>query len=215
MRKSFFAFLSVLLLFYANEVFSQKPMRIKHNEAGTFSIGIRTGLSFANSADGFTVSEGMGLQFRIMPTTHINTEWYIESFHGAYGDLAVRTDTHIGGLLLLYPQKKLQRVAPFLLVGPNADFIKIRDEMNKNNFQNRWSIGAQAGIGFHINMTKRTDMTISTQYMLHFGETLALQPDDGNAIYLPHDGSGLDGHFLFNVSFNFKMADLWRRLKLR
>lgn len=188
-------------------------MRYKHDQDGTFSIGIRSGLSFESSADGLNMSQGLGMQFRIMPTKRINTEWFAESYHGPYGDLGVRTDTHIGALALLYPQRRMQRVAPFLAVGPNADFIKIRDRLNKNNFESRWCIGAQAGIGFHINMTYRFDMTVSTQYMLHFGQTVALQLDDGNIIYLPHDGSGLDGHLLFNISFNYKMADLWKKLK--
>jgi hypothetical protein len=214
LKKTFSFILSSVFLLISLCALGQKPMRLKHDESGLFSIGIRSGLSFESSADGFNSSLGMGMQFRIMPTKHINTEWFAESYHGAFGDDAVRTDTHIGGLVLLYPQRKLQRVAPFLAVGPNADFIKIRDRLDKNNFQSRWSIGAQAGIGFHINMTYRTDMTISTQYMLHFGQTMALQLDDGTTVFLPHSGSGLDGHLLFNVSINFKMADLWRRLSL-
>jgi len=200
-------------LFITTCAHAQKPLKLKYTESGLFAVGIRSGITIANSTDGWNLGQGMGLQFRIMPSSHINTEWYFELFHGGYSDRGVRTDGHIGGLVLLYPQKKLQRVAPFLAVGPNADFVKIRERENKENFTSRWSLGAQAGIGFHVNLTWRSDMTIGTQYMLHFGKAISIPLEDTGILALPRDGSGMDGHFLFNVSFNYKIADLWKRIR--
>ncbi len=194
--------------------FAQKAMRLKWKDSGVFAVGLRSGVALSNSNGGWNIGQGLGLQGRIMATSHINTEWYFEYFHGGFTGQAVRTDGHIGGLVLLYPQRRLQRVAPFLALGPNADYIKLRDRLNKQNFVSRWSIAAQSGIGMHINLTRRTDMTISTLYMLHFGTELHLPPDDAGIITIPASGKSLDGHFVLNLSFNYKMADLWKRLRL-
>src|SRR5262245_36998147 len=93
---------------------AQKPLRYKYTETGSFSVGIRSALSMVNSGEGWYTGIGLGLQCRIMPAPHINTEWFFETLEGGYTDLAVRTEWHIGGLALFYPQRKLQRVAPFL-----------------------------------------------------------------------------------------------------
>lgn len=200
-------------LFHALNSFAQKPMKLRYTESGVFAIGIRSGLVLSHNIDGWNAGQGLGLQARIMATPHINTEWYFEVFRGGYTDQGVRTDGHIGGLALLYPQHKLQRVAPFLAVGPNADYVKLRERVNKQNFVSRWSLGVQSGIGIQISLTRRSDMTISTQYMVHFGQALVLPLEDSATILLPQSGSGVDGHFIANISFNYKMADLWKRLR--
>ncbi len=191
---------------------AQKPLRLRHDESGIFALGIRTGMAISNN-DGWYFSPGWGAQTRIQASRHFNTEWYLEFFHGAYTDYAVRTDGHIGGLLMWYPQHRPQNVAPFLCLGPNADYIKLRDRLNKENFTSRWSLGAQAGIGMHITLTRRSDITISTQYMTHFGQSMALAVNESTVVTIPKSGSGLDGHILLNVSMNYKMADLWKRLR--
>ena len=208
----------VFLLLFVNILhglnsYAQKPMKLKYTDSGVFAIGLRSGVVLSNSSSGWNLGQGLGLQARIMATSHINTEWYFEVFQGGYTNQGVRTDGHIGGLALLYPQHKLQRVAPFLAVGPNADYVKLRERINKQNFVSRWSLGVQSGIGIQINLTRRSDMTISTQYMVHFGQALLLPLEDSSVILLPQSGSGIDGHFIVNVSFNYKMADLWKRLK--
>jgi hypothetical protein len=203
-------FVSIL---HAVDSFAQRPMKLKYTESGVFAVGLRSGVVLSNSSSGWNLGQGLGLQARIMATSHINTEWYFEIFQGGYTPEGVRTDGHIGGLVLLYPQHKLQRVAPFLAVGPNADYVKLRERLNKQNFVSRWSLGVQSGIGIQINLTRRSDMTISTQYMVHFGKALLLPLEDSAIILLPQTGSGVDGHFIANVSFNYKIADLWKRLK--
>ena len=191
---------------------AQKALRLRHNESGLFSLGLRTGIVLTNN-DGWNTGLGWGAQARIQANKHINTEWYFEFFNGGYTDYAVRTDGHIGTLVLLYPQRRPQRVNPFLEIGPNASYIKLRDRQDKENFTSRWSMAAQAGMGMHINITRRSDITISTSYMLDFGNKMSLIINDSQAVFIPKSGSGLDGQFLFNISMNFKMADLWKRLK--
>jgi hypothetical protein len=188
-------------------------MRLKWTSSGVFSIGLRTGAVLSTSNDGWNIGHGRGLQARIMANSHINTEWYFEYFHGGFTPSAVRTDGHIGALVLLYPQRRLQRVAPFLAIGPNADYVKLRERVNKLNLVSRWSFAAQSGIGMHINLTRRTDMTLATLYMIHFGSRLILPLEDASVITIPRNGSGPDGHFIMNLSFNYKLADLWKRLK--
>lgn len=159
------------------------------------------------------MGQGWGVQSRIRLDRHINTEWYTEFLHGGYSDQAVRTDGHIGALVLLNPQRRPQRVNPFLALGPNADYIRLRDRLDKNNVTRRWAIGFQTAIGFHINITRRSDLTFSTGYLIHFGKELTLTTGEAAPVQLPQSGSGPDGNFLVNVSMNYKMADLWKRLK--
>ena len=204
-----------ILAFSTSPAVAQKPLKLKHDEAGLFSIGVRSGLALSNSGDRWNVGQGLGLQCRVMPTRHINTEWYFEVLKGGYSENAVRTDGHIGALVLLYPQRKLQRVAPFLAVGPNADYVQLLDRLDLENKVSRWSIGGQAGVGMHINLTHRADLTVSTQYMLHYGNELKLlvEGGDGIEVNLPKAGSSIEGHFLFNISMNFLITDLWKRLR--
>ncbi|MFI5134386.1 MAG: hypothetical protein ACHQD9_00905 [Chitinophagales bacterium] len=192
--------------------FAQKALRLRHDESGIFALGLRTGIVLSNN-QGWNIGQGLGAQARIQATRHINTEWYFEFFHGGFTDYAVRTDGHIGMEFLFYPQHRPQRVAPFLAVGPNADYIRLRDRIDKENFSSRWAIAIQSGIGMHINITKRSDFTISTQYMLDFGNSISLVSDESAVVTIPKNGGSLDGHFIFNVSMNYKMADLWKRLK--
>ena len=215
--KFFIAFAICLSLVFlaGNDAFGQKPLRMKFTEPGVFSVGIRTGIVLSNSHPGWNVGQGWGIQTRIMATKQINTEWYFDFFHGGYGDEAVRTDGHIGALVFLYPQRRLQRVAPFLAIGPNADYVKLRDRENEENFDSRWSMAMQTGIGMHVHLTWRSDLTIMPSYMLHFGNEVKLQLDDGASVMLPQEGSGADGHFLITVSMSYKIADLWKRLRFR
>ena len=197
---------------FATSSSAQKALRLKHDESGIFSLGIRTGILLTNN-EGWNIELGWGAQTRIRASKHVNTEWYFEFFNGGYTDYAVRTDGHIGGLVLFYSQHRPQRVNPFLAIGPNASYIKIRDRTDKENFESRWSLAAQAGIGIHINITRRSDITISTTYMIDFGQPMQLVVNDSPVVTIPKSGSGPDGQFLFTVSMNFKMADLWKRLR--
>ena len=106
---------------------AQRGMRMKWTDSGVLGVGLRTGLVLSTDQSGWNIGQGLGLQARIMATNHINTEWYFEYFHGGYSNQGVRTDGHIGALVLLYPQRRMQRVAPFLAIGPNADYVKLRE----------------------------------------------------------------------------------------
>jgi hypothetical protein len=204
---------AIMLLIISDHGAAQKPLRLRHDVSGVFALGIRSGVSISTN-DGWNVYPGLGAQARIMAARHFNTEWYFEFYHGGFTDQAVRTDGHIGTLIMWYPQRRPQSVAPFLCLGPNADYIRLRDRLNKENFTSRWSIAAQAGIGMHITLTRRSDLTLSTQYMMHFGQPMELTVGESTTVSVPESGSGPDGHFLFNLSMNYKMADLWKRLKL-
>ncbi len=207
-------FLLMLTICCCSPVAAQKAMRLKWKDSGVLAIGLRSGIVLANSSNGLNEGQGMGVQARLMATSHINTEWFFEYFHGGFTNAAVRTDGHIGATVLLYPQHRLQRVTPFLAVGPNADYIRLHERINKANAASRWSLAAHSGMGMHINLTRRTDMTISALYMLHFGSELKLPLEDATLLTVPDGGKTLDGHFIINLSFNYKIADLWKRLRL-
>jgi hypothetical protein len=89
------------------------------------------------------------------------------------------------------------------------DYSRFVENKNKSNMQERWSSAVQAGIGTHINLSKRLDLTIMTQYMIHLGNHIHAH-SSGNTLHLSEEqGASLEGHLLTTISINYKIADLW------
>ena len=114
---------------------------------------------------------------------------------------------------MLYPQLKRRRVQPFLSLGAAADYSSVREMKNKENEAGRWNLGVMGGLGMHINITWRTDITLSAHYMVHFGEKIETVNTGEEIVFLP-GGNGTDGHLLLTMSMNFKMMDLWKKIRL-
>ena len=65
-----------------------------------------------------------------------------------------------------------------------------------------------------MNLSERMDLSFVTQYMIHLGEDLhAHRHSDGTVGFEKEKGSGLEGHLLFHIGINYKIADLWGREK--
>ena len=95
------------------------------------------------------------------------------------------------------------------MAGHCFDYSRFAENKNSSNFQERWSSAVQGGIGTHINLSKRLDLTIMTQYMIHLGNHIDASVN-GNTLQLSEErGASLEGHLLTTVSINFKIADLW------
>ena len=62
---------------------------------------------------------------------------------------------------------------------------------------------------FHFNLTERMDLTFVSQYMIHLGEDIHAEVEHGVVHYEKHKGAGLEGHLLFHLGINYKIADLW------
>lgn len=204
--------LSVLFFGYC---FSQ-DLALKKNEAGIFQLGARSTTSMFN--DGGTDNFGLGLggQFRLQLAERINTDWFFDYLTSDIGNVGNRMDYHIGWSVLYYPYLKKENdlvkstlLKPFVLAGHCFDYSRFVENKNTNNLQERWSSAVQAGIGTNINLNKRLDLTIMTQYMIHLGNHIHADVI-GNALQISEEyGVSLEGHLLTTISINYKIADLW------
>ena len=67
----------------------------------------------------------------------------------------------------------------------------------------------QAGAGVHFNLSPRLDLSFVTQYMLHLGNEIHTEVHEGQLEFYEEEGSSFEGHLLFHLSINYKIADLW------
>jgi len=121
---------------------------------------------------------------------------------------------------MFYPLNYQGKFTPFILAGHCFDYTEISaitksGTPQTNSTASRLSSATQLGIGTNINLTQNFNLTLSSQYMVHLGKDLhILQLDRGNYTEIiieqeQHNGISLEGHLLFTISLNFKIADLW------
>ncbi|MBL0355374.1 MAG: hypothetical protein IPP72_00115 [Chitinophagaceae bacterium] len=179
------------------------------NPTGTFSTGTRNTLSAFNHDE--ATGKGIGGQFRIQLGRRINSEWYFDYITSGNA-LTARNDYHIGWSLLFYLRNNYdfsKLLQPYLVVGHCFDNSIVFEKGNKLNNSSRLSMATQAGIGTHINITHRFDCSLTGQYMLHFGKDIEAIAEPGKVVIQQEDHTSLEGHLLFTVSFNYKVAALW------
>lgn len=187
-----------------------QPLRIKNNYGGVFSLGVRTTASTFNHGVWGNTGMGIGGQFRMQFADRVNSDWFFDYITGDIEDYAHRTDYHIGWSVLYYPVKKQQMFArPYVLAGHCFDYTRLIDNSNVNNFMERWSSAVQAGAGVHLNLTDRLDLSIVSQYMIHLGNHVHAHRHGNQVEFHAEKGASLEGHLLFHVGINYKIADLW------
>jgi hypothetical protein len=203
--------MKLLLIFclFAFSVFAQ-PLKIKNNNGGLFSLGVRTTISTFNHGEFGNTGMGTGGQYRLQFAERINTDWFFDYITGSIGDFAHRTDYHIGWSVIFYPTKRSDvRIRPYVLAGHCFDYTRIVDNSNRNNFVERWSSAVQGGAGMHINLTPRMDLSIVSQYMIHMGTHVDAHEHHGEVEFHSEKGASMEGHLLFHFGINYKIADLW------
>lgn len=209
MKKAF-----VLLLCLSSfTCFSQQ--RDKGNKtfsSGVISLGGRSTWSLFND-QGSSPGSGIGGQFRIQFADQINSDWFFDYITSPLGNYANRTDYHIGWSVLYYPMEpqngKLTLFRPYILAGHCFDYSLLRDNKNADNFAERKSSAVQGGLGTHINLTDRFDVSLAGQYMIHLGNDIHAEEHDGEVHFHVEKGASLEGHLLLTLSLNYKIADLW------
>jgi hypothetical protein len=207
---------SLIVFFIINSPLQAQNFPLKKNESGIFQLGARSTTSMFN--DGGTDNFGLGLggQFRLQLAERINTDWFFDYLTSDIGTVGSRSDYHIGWSVLYYPYLKKENdvvkstlLKPFILAGHCFDYSRFVENKNMSNLQERWSSAVQAGIGTHINLNKRLDLTIMTQYMIHLGNHIHADVI-GNSLQISEGhGASLEGHLLTTISINYKIADLW------
>ena len=187
-----------------------QPMKYKGSSGGTLSFGQRNTLSTFNHGDEQSTL-GVGGQFRIRLSERINTEWFFD-YLPATNDFTRRTDYHIGWSVMYYPFKTdNQFLMPYVVAGHCFDYTKHRDLSTSSNQAERWSSAVQGGLGMHLNLTERLDVSLSSQYMIHLGTDIHTHIENNVVEFEQQKGGSLEGHLLFNLSFNYKFVDLWAR----
>lgn len=200
----------------------------KSNHGGELQLGMRQTFSFFGD-DGIT-GMGTGAQFRIMLAKRLNTEWFADYIQTDLYNLGKRVDGHIGWSVMFYlldpefnrREAVIKRtVLPYLLAGHCFDYTKVTvyntlTENNTTTGAKRWSSAAQMGIGTHFFLGQRFNLSTSLQYMLHLGSDIHTHLEEENGkqwLNVEQHGTNnkltFEGHLLFTVSLNVKIADLW------
>lgn len=198
----------IVLVLFVSTVARTQDLNIKGNRGGLFSVGLRTTVSLFNGNHDKTAI-GAGGQFRLQLTDRINTEWFLD-YLPATNTYTRRNDLHIGWSVMFYWFKKNEMIVqPYAIAGHCFDYTHQFELANKNNSINRWSSAVQAGLGTHFNLTKRFDISLSCQYMIHLGTDVHSHIENGIVEFEKHRGGSLEGHLLTTLSLNYKFADLW------
>jgi len=217
MLKSFFiplrAGLFFLLLF---PLFSHsQELPLKNNYGGVLSIGGRSTISTFNDGKWGDIGIGSGGQFMLQASNRINTAWFFDYITGGIGDFANKTDYHIGWSVMYYlvpsSTEKTPKFQPYILAGHCFDYANIKDNTDNTNFAERWSSAVQAGLGTHVNLSQRFDITLQGQYMIHLGNDIDVEKNatTGKVEFHKNAGVNLQGHILITIGVNYKIADLW------
>lgn len=189
-------------------LFSQQLLS-QTSKSGMLSLGTRNTFSAFNHDE--ATGKGIGAQFRLQLSDRINSEWYLD-YISSHTVLTARNDYHIGWSLLFYLKNNYgftHTLQPYLLAGHCFDNTVVFEINNKANSSSRLSMATQAGLGSHINFTPRLDCSISAQYMMHFGKEIEVSTEEEKVIIRKINHTGIEGHFLFTISVNYKIARLW------
>jgi len=202
----------IILCNSLSTVLAQKDsLKYINNNAGWLSLGGRSTIS-SFSEDGFGI--GAGGQFRIQLSDRVNTDFFAD-YITVSNDKNVRSEYyHVGWSVLFYPFKNFQyphrRIQPFILAGHCFDYNK-KTILSTQFSKDRWGSAAQAGIGTHFNISKRFDITLMAQYMIHLTSGLEVEQHGNTYDIHDHKHSALEGHLLTTVSINYKICKLWKR----
>jgi hypothetical protein len=191
-----------------------------NSKSGGIEIGVRNTISTFGSTNNTGV--GFGGQFRIRVSNRINTEWFADFIQEDIDGLAKRMDNHIGWSVMFYPfNPESKKITPYILAGHCFDYTKITIvntyfTINNQNEASRLSSATQLGLGTHFYLGKQFNLSLSSQYMVHLGQDIHTEVHNENGhkeLHIDKGGHGkslsLEGHLLFTISLNYKIADLW------
>ncbi|RAR75555.1 outer membrane beta-barrel protein [Flavobacterium aciduliphilum] len=200
-----------LLLSCSQQSAAQAVINKSDSQSGWFSLGGRSTLSLF---DGDGTGIGTGGQFRIQLSNQVNTDWFADYISINVQD-KVRSDyAHIGWSVLFYPfnHREFPKVIqPYIVAGHCFDYNKKTALNDASNSAQRWGSAVQAGLGTHINITDRFDISLTCQYMIHLTKELDADIDGDEVTITEQKPTSLEGHLLTTVSFNYKLFKLWKR----
>ena len=200
----------VISIFFVSSLVNAQDIQLKNNQGGLLSLGVRSTISAFNDSKTNNFGKGIGGQFRMQLSERVNTDWFFDYLTSDIGSVAHRTDYHIGWSVLFYPYlKENQLIKPYIVAGHCFDYSYMAENIDKNNSDERWSSAVQAGIGTHINLSKRMDLSLTSQYMIHLGNHIHPVISSSSIVFQNEGGISLEGHLLLTVGLNYKLIDLW------
>ena len=184
----------ILLFLIITSLYSQ--------QYGNLAVGLRTTFStFSDDGNGI----GSGGHIRIPLTKKINTEWFADYIYINKKELT-SIYYHIGWSVMLYPFK-ISSFQPYILAGHCFDYNK--KELN-NISKDRWGAAAQIGIGSQFNITEKTNLSLTFQYMAHLTKEITPDYSQNPPTLMEKEGNFLEGHLLITASLNFNLIKLWQ-----
>lgn len=202
--------LVIMALVLSTSAIGQKAKKERDLSSGLFSVGTRNTFSFFNHDQ--QIGKGIGGQTRLQLNDKFNTEWFFDFITSKNAGYTLRNDYHFGWSIMYSPGKKTgfdMKFKPYALIGHCFDYSMVREQKNKANSADNFTMATQAGAGLHVNISPRFDLSTSLQYMVHFGKDIHAEVEDDIVHIEKHDYSTPDGHLLWTLSFNYKIADLW------
>lgn len=202
--------ITLLLLLFMIWGANAQDLKLKGKQGGLFSLGVLSTMNIFEHGNLGVNSFGYGGQFRIQLANRLCTEWFAEYARGNIDHLANRTDYHIGWSVMYYFTDKLAPpVKPYIVAGHCFDRTEFVDNSDRTNSLVKNSSAIQAGAGVQFNLTDRMDITFTANYMFHLGKDVHGHVENNDVHFHFEKGTGLEGHLLLNLSFNYKIADLW------
>ncbi|NVO20703.1 MAG: outer membrane beta-barrel protein [Bacteroidetes bacterium] len=219
-------YLLILFLMGATAMYAQQTAETANTHQGEISFGVRTtGSLFSSTGNYFGVGAGWQVRYRLSDRS--GTEWFADWITTDIGGVGYRYDAHIGESMIIYLVNKPSRknhLSPYFLGGFCGDYTKIQTNLYFDDEQqaygkiskDRWSFATQLGLGTHYNLSERLDLSLSGQYVLHFGRdidaTIETNSIGQKYLLIPEKkGNALEGHFFFTLSANYVIADLSKK----
>jgi opacity protein-like surface antigen len=182
--------------------------QVNESNSGWFSLGVRNTLNtFSHDGTGL----GVGGQFRIQLSNQVNTDWFADYITIQESEFIKSEYAHIGWSVLFYPLKEKTLLQPYILAGHCFDYNKKSSIQNPSIYKDRWGSAVQVGLGTHINLTDRFDVSLMAQYMIHLTSEIEAHVTPTEIHFHEHSHAALEGHLLITASVNYKLFKLWKK----
>lgn len=198
-------FFLVVFLLQAGNIKAQKQIEKVSPHNKWFSLGVRSTVSlFDRDGNGL----GTGGQFRVQLSKRINTDWFGDYISINVNNLVRSEYYHIGWSVLYYVfenQQYPEFFQPYILAGHCFDYNKKTVMQQAEISKDRWGSAVQAGIGTHMNLSERVDVSVNCQYMIHLTKELEVVRNNELIDIKTAGASTLEGHLLGTISVNYKL----------
>lgn len=103
------------------------------------------------------------------------------------------------------------RFQPYILAGHCFDYNRKTAILDPSNTKSRWGSAVQAGLGTHLKLTERFDISLTCQYMIHLTKEIEAEINGKIVTISEQKSANLEGHLLTSLSLNYKIFKLWNK----